>query len=391
MNSPIIYDKLHNGIPVCIIPINSLVSTIALDICVGSKNDYIGKEGIAHFSEHMLFLKKGIKTNIISDKIDAFTTNEDTILISHILPNEFNSIIVTLYKMLFNENIYNENLVNDERNIILHELNSTKNIQSYGNSKMNSMLFGYQFGHSPLGTIKDINSICSNDIISFQNKYYISNNIQFVIMTNESPMIIIKLLNKTFGAIKRKEKEAGCQILNPCNKYRSFSLQKDNEYIYSMIGISIKHLDISKKIALALITHILGGKNNSSLLTKWLRDKYSISYNVSATYKDYTKFGSIFISYYCHKNNYETSVEYLKQSLLNLELTGIDNLETFKHSFIIDYSLENENRRSLIQKIIKWMTSGVYPTSLNQLIKSIDNFKKSDLQNIYNQHIRNIV
>lgn len=391
MSSSIIYDKLHNGIPVCIIPISSFISTIALDICVGSKNDYIGKEGIAHFSEHMLFLKKGIKTNIISDKIDAFTTNEDTILISHVLPNEFNSIIFTLYKMLFNENVYNENLVNDERNIILHELKSTNNIQSYGNSKMNSILFGYQFGHSPLGTIKEINSICSNDIISFQNKYYISNNIQFVIMTNENPMIIIKHLNKTFGTIKRKEKQTGCQILNSCNKYRSLSLQKDSEYIYSMIGIPIEYLDVSQNTALALITHILGGKNNSSLLTKWLIDKYSISYNVSATYKDYSKFGAIFICYYCHKNNYETSVEYLKQALLDLELTSIDNLETFKHSFIIDYSLENENRRSLIQKIIKWMTNGVYPTNLYQLIKSIDNLKTSDLQNIYNQRIRNIV
>lgn len=391
-NQKIKYYKLNNGISTCIIHVDSIVSTIALDIKVGSSKDPLGKWGLAHFSEHMLFHKSLISKSSVSDTIDAMTAVEDTYLIANVLEDDFHKAVDTMYNMLLPNNNKNVTVTSflNEHNIIMHEISDNRiNYKKLALNSLRTKLFGEKIGHSSVGETNDVNRIKLEDVFDFQQRHYISDNIQFIILSCHESQLILNILNERFGSFEYR------QILDlPLSKnesiikhHASVSIPVSNNRVLNMMGIKITDDLLNHNIGFFL-AHILGGKNNTNILSEILRERLSITYNVKSHYEPFKNFGALFFYYYCNATDSSKSLEILKDVLLGLKPFSQDTIKRYQRSFIIDYTLENENRAIIIRRI----NSILNHLNNNELIAhskdAIFNLETVDIYQFYKRYIQ---
>lgn len=258
----------------------------------GSRFDPVGKEGTAHFLEHMIVA--GSKRFPSKDKLAAYveqygggfsaSTSADVITIRAAIgdPNDLKYIFEIFHEMLF-ESLFDENTIEKERGSILRELANKK-------SDPGSMLWEVYWrlffqntivGRSILGSEKSIGAISKNDLLEFRNNQFKSG----------------KLLFTASGGVELKELKENFEnsLILPSSEQVSFSddlpIVRENpisielypgateaHIIYGFRTSRVLHPD---EAALDVIAEILGG-GRASTLSKKLRYEKGLVYGVSA-------------------------------------------------------------------------------------------------------------
>lgn len=307
--------------------ISSPVAYCALSVKVGTRDEDIPLNGIAHFTEHMIFkgtAKRSANTinnflEKLGGELNAYTTKEETVIQATVLKEDLSSAVELLADLAFNSTFPQKELVK-EREIILEEISSYRDTPS-------ELIFDdfdeYIFGRHPLskpilGTPGSIKHIGVDEIKSFTSKYYKTNNMSFSIVADILPEKGIKLVNRYFcskgdklmddtkstGVYDVKEFEPKLKILS-----------KKTHQSHCLIGAKAYTLYQDDRLPLSLLTNILGGPALNSRLNQILREKYGLAYTVDATYTPYHDTGLFTIYFGTDKNNVDRCLELVDREL----------------------------------------------------------------------------
>jgi predicted Zn-dependent peptidase len=189
--------KLGNGVMlVNIIAPDFPLSIVSAWFRAGSRYDPIGKEGLAHFFEHVLLTRTEktpnrqdllARTAKLGIYFNAFTSVETAHYHCTQLPEHtYEALDILLEGLSFP--VIEESDINREKSIILDEESRNRNNpQDYLWRLRNKALWPEdRVSHGFYGNKESINSISLSDINNFKDQYYTANNCTFVVIGSEN-------------------------------------------------------------------------------------------------------------------------------------------------------------------------------------------------------------
>lgn len=281
--------ELNNGLRI----VNEFmpdIESVSINVWVrtGSRNETKSNNGISHFLEHMAF--KGTKTrntqqiaeefDDIGGRVNAFTSSEKTAYYTKVL-KENTEKAVELLADIFQNSIFLDEEMEKERYVILQELAMTKDDPSdiIGDYYMETAYKDQAYGRTILGPAKNIKKFTRDDIVSYVNRQYKTEDIVISFAGNIETSQVLDLTNKYFTKLNVGKNK----VAEPA-KYNGgyFVKNKKLEQTQLIMGLeSCSYLD-DNFYDIAVLSIILGGGMSSRLFQE-IREKRGLCYRIGAS------------------------------------------------------------------------------------------------------------
>ncbi len=298
--------RLENDLQIVVIPMDNKSGVIQTDIFykVGSRNEVMGKSGIAHMLEHLSFkstknLKAGEFDEIVKGfgGVDNASTSFD--YTRYFIKSSAQNIDKSL--KLFAELMSNLSLKNNEflseRQVVAEERRWRTDNSPIGYLYFrffNTAFIYHPYHWMPIGFMDDILGWEINDVKAFYEQYYQPNNAIIVIAGDINPKVAFEKAKKYFSSIKNRHTNIPQPKPEPTQDgYREVIIHKDTQIQWLAMGYKIPNFEHKDQIALAALSDILSG-GKSSILEIELIDKKRLASEVSA-YPMALKDGGVFM------------------------------------------------------------------------------------------------
>ncbi len=385
---------------------NTDKSACSMNVNVGFYNDPIDSQGIAHFLEHMLFMgtKKFPKENHYHDFINnsggmtnAHTMEESTTYYFEVL-NEYFLKAIDIFAQFFIEPLLSENAVNREINAVNSEFR--KNcpmdiVRVIDVLKDNIDIKTHPYYNFGSGNKETLSKHNIRDILKdFYNKYYSSNIMRLVILSNISLDIIEPTIIKIFTDIPNKNIGIPCKInvleknlFGPFTQHKIINFvpiqQLDILYIFWQIPNMDKYY---KYKPMEYIFHLLGHTGKGSIFDVLKEIDYCTSVNVGV-YESDTSFHLMGMQIELTKKGFkhtekiiscvESYIKIIKDSIINdLILNEIKILNNiyFNYSVIHDKITYVSNlSMNMIKYDVQDIIYGDYVINIEEKTKELIN------------------
>ncbi len=273
-------------------PNTPLSTAIVFD--AGSANDPIGKEGLAHFCEHILFksTKKfrdetevGLFMESIGGEVNAFTGVDLMGVTAEIGSSDDFSRVIDFMHELSRESLFEEKRIETERGTILGEIADYEaNPALYIQDLTQQVLYqGTYASRSIAGTKLTVNSISRDDLYNFYTSRIVRSNMTAVVAGDMKFDEMLGLFNNTFSEgplpvmdIKKEELTFNDSSNIMVKEY------KDTDQVF--MGFSFRtcpYINSDNEI-LEVIRTTIGGGFSSSLFRK-LRTENGLVYSLDVS------------------------------------------------------------------------------------------------------------
>ncbi|MDP7343656.1 MAG: pitrilysin family protein [Alphaproteobacteria bacterium] len=206
------YFKLENGLQVVVIPNHRAPVVIHMMwYRVGSADDPVGKSGIAHFLEHLMFkgtdkLASGEFSRIVArngGQENAFTSWDYTGYFQRVARDRL-EIVMQLEAGRIRGLVLDEEIVRPERDVILEERSARTDNQP--SALLSEQIAAAQFLRHPYGTPiigwrHEIETLDHEDALAFYRRYYAPDNATLVVAGDISAAELKPLAEKYYGVI----------------------------------------------------------------------------------------------------------------------------------------------------------------------------------------------
>lgn len=278
---------LENGLQIVVVPIHNNSGVITTDIYykVGSRNEILGKSGIAHMLEHLSFkstekLKAGDFDMIVKGHggVDNAATGFDK---THYFIKTASKNLHMTFE-LFSELMHNLLLKDDEfqkeRDVVAEErrLRTDNNPMGYLYFRLFNTHFTYHPYHwLPIGFMEDILSWNIEDIRTFYKSYYQPNNAILVVAGDIDAQKVFAEAKKYFGPIKNNHPIPQVTAVEPkIDGAKRAVLHKENNQVDTLaIAYPIPNFEHDDQIVLSAISHILSAGKSSRFEKKLIQEK----------------------------------------------------------------------------------------------------------------------
>lgn len=285
-----------NGYKIIYIPTKKNITSVHAYIKTGSAFETEKQSGIAHLLEHVItdswnkckgnctqfWSKKGIISN-------AQTTSIYTRYYIVGLTKEIENMIDYIASIITNA-YFDTKCIERSKEAVKDELLIRTNVPNWklhdtffklleDNTKYN----GYGRISDYSLKIKNLDTIKKEDIVDYYEKWYRSNNMFFVVVSNKSINVVTSYLAKYL----HKRPMLSFKSINMTLKYINHSsviYRKDAEKSSFIIGFICNKLNSQDYLYYNLIQDMLTG-DISSLLYRILRDKMNLIYNIKLYYE----------------------------------------------------------------------------------------------------------
>ncbi len=302
---------LDNGIRGIHRQVRSSVTHCAMVVNAGSRDERKGEYGIAHLTEHALFkgterryaYQVNCRLENLGGELNAYTTKEDTTLHATVLRRDFSRAVELMSDVIFSSTFPERELCK-EREVIADEINSYKDSPSERiYDDFEDLIFrNSELGHNILGSKATISRLSTNEIRSFVERTYTTDQMVFSSIGNFSAQTARGIAERYFAcrtSSKREYQRSAPTLYEPF----SIAQQRHTHQAHGIIGTRGYGIADERRLPLALLVNILGGPSANSLLNLELRERRGLSYNVEATYTPYSDCGIVgiyFSSDHCH-------------------------------------------------------------------------------------------
>ncbi|MDE5926506.1 MAG: insulinase family protein [Helicobacter sp.] len=317
---------LKNGLEVVVIPLKNQSNVITTNVFykVGSRNETMGKSGIAHMLEHLNFKStKNLKAGEFDRIIKGFGGSTNAATSFDYTHYYIKSSTQNLGKSLelFSELMQNLSLKDEEfqpeRNVVAEERlwRTDNNPMGYLYFRLFNTAFVYHPYHwTPIGFMEDIKAWSIEDIRAFHSLYYQPQNAAIVIAGDIDEKIALKEVKKYFEKIKNK-KEIPLQLHTKEPKQegeRRVEVHKSSEVEILALAFRTPPFNHKDQIALSALGEILSGGKSSPLISE-IVDKKRLATEIYAYNMDLQDDG-LFI--FMGLANVGVSLEKLEKAIL---------------------------------------------------------------------------
>ncbi|MFC1629143.1 M16 family metallopeptidase [Gemmatimonadota bacterium] len=255
----------------------------------GSRDEEAGREGTAHFLEHMFF--KGSENRSAFDiayelegkggYLNAFTSKDHTCFYAHILDEHLPVAVDVLGDMLQNPKLDPVELER-EKQVVLEEIKTSNDTPDDWVHELFLMdLYGeHPLAHPVLGYDESVSGLDSGDLRSFIDSRYRNGNLLVAAAGSLVHEEVVDLVERTFSERSSEDIEARI-VIQPGRRGEEFLHYRDISQVHVLLGsqgLPHRHDD---RYALVILMNLLGG-GMSSRLFQSLREQRGLVYTVSS-------------------------------------------------------------------------------------------------------------
>lgn len=303
------YFVLENGIQVVVVPNHRVpVVTHMLWYKVGAADDPVGKSGLAHFVEHLMFkgtkeLPSGEFSRIVAEnggQENAFTSWDYTAYFQRVARDRL-EVVMKLEAGRMRGLVLNGQEADPERDVLLEERGQRTDNQPSAllAEQMGSAQFlRHPYGTPIIGWRHEIKNLTHEDAIKFYNKYYSPNNAVLVVSGDITAKELKPLAEKYYGVISPSDSKIPMRPIEPPHRSpRTVSFMHDrvvNPSItrsYLAAGVS----QMNDALALTLFAEILGDASTGRLYKELVEQKVLAAWAGTAYQPDTRDYGRFFI------------------------------------------------------------------------------------------------
>lgn len=375
---------------------NSLVVQTGIIANVGTRDEPISQNGIAHFFEHMAF--KGTSKrkpwhilnaiDSVGGEINAFTTREKTCFHTITTKQHLKRSLDLLSDIVFHSNFPEKEFLK-EKQVIFEEIDMYEDLpeESIFDTFEENLFPQQSLGLPILGTKKSLSFISIQDLLNFRKQFYTTPNIVVSVVGNFRKNLLENycknFLEKIFiSDIKiKRETPISSQLFQKV-------IQKpinQGHYITGGLACGYHSKDF---YTFSLLVHFLGGETMNNLLTLNIREKYGLCYHIHSFFVPYQDIGIWGIYAGFDFNNFKKLNQLIEKELKKLMNDGITSskLEKIKKQFIGHLVLSNESRFNRMQALAKnWLDYGRI-IDIQEIISNIENISNSHLMEVCNKY-----
>ncbi|WP_425348941.1 M16 family metallopeptidase [Methylocapsa aurea] len=287
--------KLANGLDIVVIPDHRApVVTHMVWYRNGSADDPLGKSGIAHFLEHLMF--KGTKANpqgkfseIVADfggQENAFTSNDYTAYFQRVA-KEHLGVCMEYEADRMKNLVLTDEVVAPERDVVLEErrMRTDSDPSDQLNEAVQAALYTHHpYGKPIIGWSHEIEDLGRDDALAYYDRFYTPENAILVVAGDVEPQEVIDLAQKIYGPIPARgvpPKRTRPREPQP-RAHRLVTLADEKVEQPSLQSVflapSYRTAAPGEAEALEVLAHLLGGGQTSLLFkTLVMDDKLAVA------------------------------------------------------------------------------------------------------------------
>jgi zinc protease len=291
---------LDNGLQVVVVPMENGTNVVSTDIFykVGSRNEIMGKTGIAHMLEHMNFKSsKNLQAGEFDKEVksiggvnNASTSFDYThYFIKSSSDNMKKSL--ELYAELMQNLTLKDEEFQPERDVVTEERRwrTDNSPLGYLYFKLFNNAYVYHPYHwTPIGFMNDIRTWTIEDIRDFHKTYYQPQNAILVVTGDIDPKKVFSEAQKAFGEIKNTSDIPEVKFVEPeQDGAKRVTIHKESEVEMLAITFHIPDFKNEDQTTLSVISEILYSGKSSRLYKKLVNEKKMVNsvyaYNMENT------------------------------------------------------------------------------------------------------------
>ncbi len=281
---------LSNGLRTITIPIkNTRVATVFVLVKTGSKYEEKKTSGISHFLEHMLFkgttkrptpLKIAEDLDKVGGIYNAFTGEEYTGYYAKVNSKKLSLALDWVSDIYINSTLP-EKEVEKERGVIKEEINMYfDNPMLYCQTIFQELLYGDQpAGWDVAGTKETVSSISKEDLSSYMNSQYVSENTVVAVAGNIDKEKTEKEIASAFSGIKEGRAKKAYPVVEKQNKPETSVFYKETDQTHFILGARAFNIFSDYRYSQKLLASVLGGMMSSRLFSK-IREEMGLAYYI---------------------------------------------------------------------------------------------------------------
>lgn len=339
------------------------VSHCGIMVRTGTRDEPQGKEGLAHFIEHLLF--KGTskrksfhilnRLEVIGGELNAYTTKEETCLHASVMNEYLPRALELLSDITFNS-VFPDKEVHKEKDVIIDEIHSYQDTpyeQIFDDFE--TLVFRkHPLGHPILGTASSVRSFRRKDLVEQVGRFYHPSSMILAISGNAGWEKVQQLARQHFG--RRKRKAEGSKR-KPFSRHKPNLIEQDRavNQVHYISGRPAFSLHNPRRYGLVLLNNLLGGPGMNSRLNLNIRERYGFTYTIESGYHSYTDNGIFYVYFATDADHYERTLKLLRKELQVLIDKPLSDrqLKQYKEQLLGQIRLSQENRLSLLLSMAK--------------------------------------
>ncbi|MDP3022543.1 MAG: pitrilysin family protein [Sulfuricurvum sp.] len=277
---------LSNGLQVVAIPMDNHSGVISTDIFykVGSRNEVMGKSGIAHMLEHMNFKStKNLKAGEFDEEVksigglnNASTGFDHTHYYIKSSSDNLGKSLTLFAELMQNLNLKDEEF-QPERNVVAEERRwrTDNNPMGYLYFRLFNSAYVYHSYHwTPIGFMNDIQTWTLQDIQDFHKTYYQPKNAILVVTGDIKPQTVFEQAKKYFESVPNTVEIPTSKIVEPeQDGARRVIVHKESEVEMLAISFPIPNFQHADQPKLSAISELLSSGKSSRLYRKLVDEK----------------------------------------------------------------------------------------------------------------------
>lgn len=277
---------LTNGLQVVAIPMENNSNVISTDIFykVGSRNEVMGKSGIAHMLEHMNFKStKNLKAGEFDEEVksiggmnNASTGFDHTHYYIKSSSENMEKSMTLFAELMQNLNLKDEEF-QPERNVVAEERRwrTDNNPMGYLYFRLFNSAYVYHPYHwTPIGFMNDIQTWTLEDIQKFHATYYQPKNAILVVTGDIKAARVFEEAQKHFSAIANTVDIPSVNTIEPDQDgARRVEVHKESEVEMIAISFPIPNFQHADQPKLSAISELLSSGKSSRLYRTLVDEK----------------------------------------------------------------------------------------------------------------------
>ncbi len=384
---------LPNKAKVLIAPTNSTkAATLLVMFKVGSRYENKSKNGLAHFTEHMMF--KGTKrrptTLHIAKELDAigadynaFTSKEYTGYYIKAEASHLQLAADVLSDMLFNSQ-FNPAEIERERKVIIEEINMYEDMpMALIEDVFDSLAYhGNSLAWDVIGSKQTVSNVQRSDFVGFTNKFYQPSNMFISIAGAVEPGTVEAVMKKFFSKQNKPVKSNSFRPVKIRQRRPQIHLKaKETEQVHLALGF-VGSIGYQSNLLLPLqIANIALGGNMSSRLFIAIREREGLCYYIRSRVNTYQDVGNWTVYSGLDVSRLDLAVKLIVSELRRFRKQGITKkeLENAKEYLKGKIVLRLEDSANLAQWFAEYAMFKRKVLTPTEVIKKID---KIDLSTV---------
>ncbi len=290
---------LSNGVRILVEPVGHVQSAaIGLWCKTGSRHEFDNEAGITHLIEHMLFKGTSSRTaKEIAESIEgrggalnAFTDKESTCYYCRTLAADAENGIDVLTDMMLNSLFDPEELAREE-SVVLEEI---KRSEDEPGDHIHEVHLSERWGAHPLGkpiigTKESVSGFKRENLVSYMDRRYRSENVLLAIAGNVDPEQIVAAAEERLGQILTGTEDS--QPQRPSGTSGHKYVGKDVEQVHFCIGTDGTSLYDAELYTMSVFDSALGGSMSSRIFQE-IREKRGLVYSIGSYALNYGSGGA---------------------------------------------------------------------------------------------------